>query len=285
MNYRHAFHAGNHADVFKHALLVRLVKALQRKENGFLVLDTHAGRGWYDLERAAEGDTHAREPEWPAGIGRLWDEGAAPAEMADYLALVRDFDRSRGNLGPRPRFYPGSPWVARLLARPQDRLGLWEMHPDECAALRAEFQGERRVGVQEGDGYVGVRASLPPPERRALVLIDPPYESPNEWSEALGAVREGLRRHAAATVAVWYPLTARAKSDEFLAQVGGLGAPCLCAELLIDPLSEGLRGSGLAVVNPPWKVDGEAARIGDYLVARLGRAEGAAASVRWLLEE
>src|SRR3954464_9405613 len=129
MNYRHHFHAGNFADVMKHVLLVRLIRALQKKEKGFLYLDTHAGRGRYDLEAAAMGDTTARKPEWPDGIGRLWSRTDTPDAVAGYLALVRDFDRQRGNLTAAPRYYPGSPWLARLLARPVDRLALWEKQP------------------------------------------------------------------------------------------------------------------------------------------------------------
>ncbi|HEY4988964.1 MAG TPA: 23S rRNA (adenine(2030)-N(6))-methyltransferase RlmJ, partial [Opitutaceae bacterium] len=121
MNYRHSFHAGNFADVLKHALLVRLMRSLQRKEKGFVVVDTHAGRGRYDLSAAAEGDSKAREPEWPDGIGRLWDRSDAPGEVRDYLDLIRAYDRAQGNLGSAPRFYPGSPRIARLVARAQDR--------------------------------------------------------------------------------------------------------------------------------------------------------------------
>ena len=124
MNYRHHFHAGNFADVMKHALLGRLVAGLQRKEKGFLYLDTHAGRGSYDLTAAAQGDTLARQPEHPQGIGRLWGRPDLPEGLAEYVALVKQFDREQGNPGEAPRFYPGSPWIARLLARPQERLVL-----------------------------------------------------------------------------------------------------------------------------------------------------------------
>jgi 23S rRNA (adenine2030-N6)-methyltransferase len=146
LNYRHAFHAGNFADVLKHALMVRLARAIQRKEKGFLFVDTHAGRGRYDLDKASTGDTQARAPEWPEGIGRLWGRADAPPEVADYLGLVRAFDLRHGNLTPGP----GStrvPPAGRLDRRPQDRIELWEKHPEECDALRDEFHGERRVSV------------------------------------------------------------------------------------------------------------------------------------------
>jgi len=149
VNYRHAYHAGNYADVLKHALLVRLVRALQRKEKGFLYVDTHAGQGRYDLARTARGDSRDRLPEWPDGIGRLWARADAPPELGDYLGLVRSLDRGRGGAAQAPRFYPGSPRIVRAMARPQDRLELWEREPAECAALRREFSGERRVAVRD----------------------------------------------------------------------------------------------------------------------------------------
>ena len=149
MNYRHHFHAGNFADAMKHVLLVALLRSMQGKPKGFLFLDTHAGRGSYDLLTAASGDSLARQPEWPNGIGRLWSHpsGEIPAGIADYLELVRGFDRSAGNFGAEPRFYPGSPVLARLLARPVDRLALCEQHPIECGALRRELSGTERASV------------------------------------------------------------------------------------------------------------------------------------------
>jgi 23S rRNA (adenine2030-N6)-methyltransferase len=280
VNYRHAFHAGNYADVFKHALLVRLARALQRKEKGFVFVDTHAGRGRYDLSRADRGDSREREPEWPGGIGRLWDRGDAPPEVGDYLGLVRRFDRGRGNLAPVPRFYPGSPRIMRMAARPQDRLELWERQPAECAALRREFAGERRVGVHEADGYGAMRACLPPAERRALVLIDPPFEAPEEWSQVAAALGQGIGRFPAGTYAAWFPLTGRARMDGFLGWLGAAGAPSLVAELVVDPDAAGMAGCALAVVNPPWRFAEEARSIAAYLAVVLARGHGAQGSVR-----
>jgi 23S rRNA (adenine2030-N6)-methyltransferase len=283
VNYRHAYHAGNHADVFKHALLVLLVRFLQRKEAPFLFVDTHAGRGRYDLSLSAEGDSRPRTPEWPGGIGLLWDRSDAPAAVLDYLGVVREFDRAQGNLAPGPRFYPGSPRLVREISRPADRLELWERHPEECAALRLEFGGERRVAVHEADGYGAIRACLPPRERRALVLIDPPFESQAEWASVSSALAEGKERLPAGTYAVWYPLTERARPDEFLASLRSLGVPSLSVELLLDADGPGLRGSGVAVVNPPWKFEAEAGAIADYLAASLSRGGRAEASLRWIV--
>ena len=285
MNYRHAFHAGNFADVLKHALLVRLLRALQRKEKGFVFVDTHAGRGHYDLSLAAAGDTRARAPEWPGGIGRLWDRPDVPPEVGDYLGIVRDFDRSRGNLTAVPRFYPGSPRIARAAARPQDRMELWEMQAAEGAALRGDLEGERRVSVHLADGYGAFRACLPPAERRALVLVDPPFEAPGEWSAVSGALAEGLGRFPSGTYALWYPLSERAGPGDFLDSIGRAGLPALAAELVMDPAAPGLQGCGVAVINPPWRFDLEAQVIVGYLAEALSREARAQGSVRWIVDQ
>jgi 23S rRNA (adenine2030-N6)-methyltransferase len=285
VNYRHAYHAGNFADVLKHALLVRLMRALQKKEKGFMYVDTHAGRGGYDLSQAAEGDTHARIPEWPDGIGRLWDRSDIPAEMAEYLEIVLDYNRYKGSDSGPPRFYPGSPRIAAKVCRPQDRMDLWEKHPEEFACLRDDFAGERRVAVHKADGYVAPRASLPPTERRALVLIDPPFEAPNEWDAIGAAVGEGLGRLPAATFAIWYPLTDRAHPDGFAKALEALKVPTFAAELIIEPGAPGMSGCGVVVANPPWKFEGEAGAIVSYVATALRRGQEAQGSVRWVVPE
>jgi 23S rRNA (adenine2030-N6)-methyltransferase len=290
VNYRHQFHAGNFADVMKHVLLGRLLRTLQKKEKGFLYLDTHAGRGRYDLEVAATGDSLARKPEWPDGIGRLWswDPAALPSAVAEYLGLVRAFDRRAGNLETSPRFYPGSPWIARLLARPVDRLALCEKHPAECAALKAEFARNAGVSVQELDGYVALRAMLPPPERRALVLIDPPFEAQDEFAQIGAALRDGLGRFATGTFVVWYPLTSRARVEEFLAVVRALNPPpTLTCELAIagEQTAIKMRACGLVVINPPWQFDREAEQSLAFLADALAQAPGAGARVEWIVAE
>jgi 23S rRNA (adenine2030-N6)-methyltransferase len=288
VNYRHSFHAGNFADVFKHALLVRLVRALQQKEKGFLYLDTHAGRGHYDLVAAAQGDTLARRPEWPDGIGRLWARSDLPAALADYVSLVREFDRQNDQGAAMPRFYPGSPRLVQQLARPQDRLALSEKHPGECAELRAEFARERRVSVHEMDGYTALRAMLPPPERRALVLIDPPFEAQDEFAQITGALREGLRRLPGGVFAIWYPLTERARVDTFFAELETLKLPpTLALELAVAGEASGLkmRGCGLVIVNPPWQFDRETQVFMPVLAGLLAQAPGEGAALRWLVPE
>jgi 23S rRNA (adenine2030-N6)-methyltransferase len=288
MNYRHGFHAGNFADVVKHALVVALLTALQRKAKGLLYLDTHAGRGRYDLERAAAGETLARRPEWPDGIGRLTETAGAPPAVLEYLAQVRRFDREAGNLADTPRFYPGSPLLVQALLRPQDRMALCEMQPAECAALRAELGAAARVSVQALDGYVALRAMLPPPERRALVLIDPPFEAQDEYERIAEGLREGLRRFSSGTFAVWYPLTDRARVGEFATRVRNLAPPpTLFAELEIAPESSTVKmhGCGLLIVNPPWGFAAEARTLLEFLAPRLAREGTGRARVDWVVPE
>ena len=289
MNYRHRFHAGNFADVMKHALLVRLVRGMQQKEKGFLFLDTHAGRGRYDLAKASTGDALERQPEWPGGIGKLWQTSLEPPSvLTEYLALVRDFDRRAGNLEPVPRFYPGSPWIGCLLARPVDRLALCEKHPAECAALRGEFGGVRRVSVHEVDGYGALRAMLPPPERRGLVLIDPPFEAQDEFAQISNALAAGMRRFPAGVYAIWYPLTTRARVADFLGGIAALQPrTALVIEVTIAPEDSLLKmkGCGIVVLNPPWLFEQDASSIVADLAIRLAQEPGGSSRVEWLVRE
>ena len=290
MNYRHHFHAGNFADVMKHALLVRLLRGLQKKEKGFLFLDTHAGRGSYDLEEAASGQSLVRKPEWPDGIGRLWSRlgDEMPALLADYLTVVRDFDQRSGNLETALRFYPGSPWIARLLARPVDRLALCELHPAEFSALHSEFAGLPRTSVHPLNGYTGIRAMLPPVERRALVFIDPPFEEQDEFEQISGALAEGLRRFPSAVFAVWYPLTIRARVDDFFAALRAFSPPpALAVELTVASDSSALKmkGCGLLVINPPWTFAEDASALVTHLGPLLAQEPGGGARVDWIVRE
>src|SRR4051812_5411000 len=241
MNYRHHYHAGNYADVFKHVLLLQLIRAMQRKEKGFLYLDTHAGRGGYDLAMPSVlPDGRTREAEYPAGIGRFWGATGLPAAVGDYLELVKRFNERRGGEAEL-RFYPGSPWIAKLLLRPQDRMALCELRPDDAEALDFDFARESKVTVQAIDGYTGLKAMLPPPEKRALVLIDPPFESKAEFTGVLRGLDEALRRMPGVVCAVWYPLTERARVDEFHYAVRAMAVPTFAAELSIAGEASALR--------------------------------------------
>lgn len=289
MNYRHHYHAGNYADVFKHVLLMQLIRAMQRKDKGFLYLDTHAGRGGYDLSLpSALPDGRSREPEYPAGIGRLWGAPNLPPVLNDYLALVRRFNDRHGATGPELKFYPGSPWIAKMLLRPQDRMALCELRAEDAEALDFEFARESRVTVQVLDGYTGLKAMLPPPEKRALVLIDPPFESKGEFADILRGLGEALKRLPGAVCAVWYPVTERARVDEFHRGLITLSPPpAFFAEISIAGDSSQLRmkGCGLLVLNPPWQIDAEIRGVLPALVQRLKVDSGAGMQSGWLVPE
>ena len=229
MNYRHAFHAGNFADCMKHALLVWIVRALARKAAPFRVLDTHAGRGRYDLMAEAE-----RTGEWRNGIARIL--GDPPAPLADYVGLV-------GGLVGRLGLYPGSPLLVRALLREGDRLACCELQTDDAAALRLLFARDRQVAVHNRDGYAAVRALLPPLERRGLVLLDPPFEQDAEWDLLLDALREGARRFAGGVYAAWYPIKGRAAARAFHDRVRDAGLrDVVAAELWVRETRRCLRG-------------------------------------------
>lgn len=308
MNYRHHYHAGNYADVFKHVLLLQLIRAMQRKEKGFLYLDTHAGRGGYDLAvPSILPDGRTREPEHPAGIGRLWGAVDLPGLITDYLALVRRFNDRRGSsfakasavaeamadksedkdTGAGLHYYPGSPWIAKLLLRPQDRMVLCELRPDDAEALDFDFARETGVKVLVMDGYTGLKAQLPPPEKRALVLIDPPFENKGEFAAIQRGVADALRRLPGAVCAVWYPLTERARTEEFHRTLLELAVPALFAELSIAGETSQLRmkGCGLLILNPPWQIDGEIRAVLPLLAQRLGVEAGGSAVCDWLVPE
>ena len=290
MNYRHHYHAGNYADVFKHVLLLQLIRAMQRKDKGFLYLDTHAGRGGYDLSTPAVlPDGRSREPEFPAGIGRLWNSTPGKSSaIDDYLALIQRYNDRQGATGPELKFYPGSPWVAKLSLRAQDRMALFELRADDAEALDFDFAREPRVKVQAIDGYTGLKAVLPPPEKRALVLIDPPFESKSEFADIVRGLREMLKRLPGAVCAVWYPVTERARVDEFHRTLFELLLPpTLFAEISIagDGSQLRMKGCGLLMLNPPWQIDAEIRAVLPVLVERLKIDAGAGFNRGWLVPE
>ena len=259
MNYRHEFHAGNFADCFKHAILVWLLQAMARKDKPFLVLDTHAGIGAYDLGGAAA----LRTGEAAGGILRLLDN--TPPALVPYIDLVR---AARG--------YPGSPAIIRALLRPGDRAVLCELHPEDNASLRHYVGRDRQMAVHLRDGYEAVGAFLPPPERRGLTLIDPPYESTGEFARLASTLRLAHARFASGVVAAWYPLKHRAPVREFQESLRASGLRDIVAvELFLrepaDPAR--LNGCGMLVVNPPFQFESEMAPILLALLQRLGQRE------------
>ncbi len=261
MNYRHAFHAGNHGDCLKHALFVALLDRLLRKDTPLAVIDLHAGRGRYDLA----GPEATRTGEWQGGIGRLIDQ--PPAPLARYVGLVRA-------LG----LYPGSPAFARALLRPADRLVLNEMHPEEFAALRAWAEGDARITLRQGDAWM-LRGIVPPAgHRRGLVLFDPPYEAEGEHARLAAVLREAHRLAPTFVLAAWYPVKHLAPVRLLRDTLAGLPKVVDAAVYLRPPLDPSrLNGSGLIVINAPWGYAEDAGVIVDALRLRL--ADGAGASV------
>lgn len=246
MNYRHAFHAGNHADVLKHAVLLYCLDALKRKETPFAVLDTHAGRGLYDLG----GPEAARSPEWRDGIARLWNWPEPPPLIARYLEAVRAFNAD-GSL----RNYPGSPALVTTNLRDQDVLMACELHPEDAGALRRALPRKANMQVHERDGWEALSALLPPAQKRGLVLIDPPYEATDELQISVEALRTTLRRFAHGVYLWWRPLKSSAELNAADAEVQSFAdRNTLRADLWVaTPQREGkLVGSSVFLINPPF---------------------------------
>ncbi|HEY2345906.1 MAG TPA: 23S rRNA (adenine(2030)-N(6))-methyltransferase RlmJ [Xanthomonadaceae bacterium] len=279
MNYRHAFHAGNHADVLKHIVLLALLDALKRKDAPFVVLDTHAGRGRYALHD----DQARRTGEADTGVARVLGAHADSAAIRRYQDAIRACNPDGGL-----RIYPGSPLLAAMALRADDRLSCCEMQAEEAQALKTLFARDPRVHVQAGDGYAAIKALLPPKPRRGLVLIDPPYETQEaEYGAALAALTEGLERWPQGTYALWFPIKRRRDLQRFLRAVAKLPAKdILLAELLVRPDDSPLRlnGSAMLLLNPPWKVDAEIAAALPELVRELGE-NGASHRLEWLKRE
>jgi 23S rRNA (adenine2030-N6)-methyltransferase len=270
VNYRHAYHAGGFSDVVKHAVLALLIERLKEKPAAFSVLDTHAGVGQYDLAAEIAGKTG----EWQTGIGRLLDGEAHPL-MRAYLEAVR----------AKP--YPGSPRLARALLRPQDRLVLCELHPEDFAALKREFRGDAQVALHHRDAWEALPALVPPKEKRGLVLVDPAFEVTDEFARMLNAVHAAHRRWSAGHYALWYPIKHRGPVDIFL---GALKATGMRKMLLLELTVHGvlapdrLNGCGMVLINPPWQLDTALLELLPWLQQRLAQS-GGDARVEWLTGE
>lgn len=277
--YRHLFHAGNFADVFKHSLLTQLLLVLEKKDKPFFVLDTHAGIGLYDL-------THAwaqKNAEYKDGIALLWERKDAPNLLVPYLEAVRA-ENGQGAL----RFYPGSPRIVRRLLRPNDRMVLIELNRKDCEELEALFRGDRQVMVRLMDGYQALRAFLPPKERRGLVFIDSSFDRAQEFRRLTEGLVEAYRRFATGVYGLWYPLMEPTAMRAFERGVMATGIrKVLQVELSVMPDDWGgnMRGCGLLVVNPPFGFEEIARSMLDWLWPVLSRDRDGGHTVRWLAEE
>ena len=270
LSYRHAFHAGNHADVLKHFIEVQLLRYLAQKDKPFWFIDTHAGAGCYSLDSGYA----TKNAEYESGIARLWQRDDLPAALADYVALVK-----RINPDGQMKLYPGSPLIALELLREQDRMRLFELHPTDSEILQENFAGHAaKVLMQAADGFGALKALLPPPPRRALVLIDPPYEDKQDYQRVVAALREGLKRFASGMYAVWYPQLQRAEARQLPEQLKRLPVKSwLHVALSVQAPSEdgfGMHGSGMFILNPPWLLRGVLQEVMPYLANVLGQNGG-----------
>ncbi|MCA0276353.1 MAG: 23S rRNA (adenine(2030)-N(6))-methyltransferase RlmJ [Proteobacteria bacterium] len=282
MNYRHAYHAGNFADVVKHAVLARLVEYLKRKDKAFRVIDTHAGIGLYDL-----GSEEAQKTgEWHDGIGRLV-ETKLPADAADLLEPYLDAVRAQNPEGGISS-YPGSPVIARHLLRKQDRLSAIELHPEDAQTLAAQFEGDFQTKVIELDGWLALGAHLPPKEKRGLVLVDPPFEKEGEFNRLVDGLARAHKRWPGGVFALWYPVKDRKAVAAFREALAGAGIPKIMdIEFYIRPPSPEPRldGTGMVVVNPPFQLEAELRTMLPALAKVLAEQKGARWSVEWLAGE
>jgi 23S rRNA (adenine2030-N6)-methyltransferase len=271
LSYRHAFHAGNHADVLKHCILVQLLRYLNQKDKPYWFVDTHAGAGRYLLD-----SEHAtKNAEFEGGIGRLWSRNDLPPHLTDYVAQVRGM-----NSDGRLRHYPGSPWLAYELMRPDDRLRLFELHSTDVRLLEKTFaKAGSRVAIRQADGFQEIKSVLPPPPRRGLVLIDPAYEDKRDYLRVVATLKEALSRFATGSFAVWYPQLQRGDARELPDKLRKLAPKWLDARLTVQapaPDGFGMHGSGMFIVNPPWTLAAELGVVLPFLAKALAVDDHAA---------
>ncbi|MCX7205627.1 MAG: 23S rRNA (adenine(2030)-N(6))-methyltransferase RlmJ [Proteobacteria bacterium] len=277
LSYRHAFHAGNHADVLKHYIQTQILSYFNQKDKSYWYIDTHSGAGVYSL---TEGYA-TKNAEFESGIARLWERDDLPESIAEYVDVVKAL-----NPDGKLTLYPGSPYVADQLLRPTDRLRLFELHSSDSKILKENFaEAGRRVAVIAGDGFAGIKAVLPPPPRRGVTLIDPPYEDKNDYDYVIDMLHEALSRFATGTYAVWYPQLQRAESKQLPEELKKLGVNSwLHVALSVQSPSAdgfGMHGSGMFILNPPWTLAATLRETMPYLVKILGQGKGA----KYILEE
>lgn len=289
-SYRHGFHAGNHADVLKHCVLTQLLGYLNQKEAAYMVIDTHAGAGLYQLDS----DYATKSGESNQGVALLWGREDAPALVSEYLQIIRDM-----NPAGRLRHYPGSPFLSERLMRDQDRLRVFEMHPTDSKLLAENFRkldahaaanGQRpssrgtRVQLQRADGFAGLKALLPPPSRRGLVLMDPSYEDKDDYRKVKVAIEDAQKRFATGTYAVWYPVLGRLESQQLPERLKRVAASdWLNVTLTVaGPSGEDkrLRSSGMFIINPPWTLEATLKDTMPWLSKVLAQDEGAGFAIQ-----
>ncbi|MEM5473345.1 23S rRNA (adenine(2030)-N(6))-methyltransferase RlmJ [Hoeflea sp. AS60] len=282
MNYRHSYHAGNFADVLKHAVLAQIITYLKRKNQAFRVIDTHAGIGTYNLSSVEAQKTG----EWRDGIGRIMDatlSAELKAFLAPWLEAVESLNPKGGVL-----HYPGSPKLSRLVMRKQDRLTAIELHPDDAQILKTVFEGDYQVRVIELDGWLSLGAHLPPKEKRGIVLIDPPFEEDGEYDRMIDGLARATRRFPGGTYMLWHPIKADSPLASFDKKLIALGRPrTLTVRLMIrdNKTAPGLNGSGLVIINPPFTLEAELKQILPELARLMAQGPGAKSELATLVGE
>lgn len=272
LSYRHGFHAGNHGDVLKHWTLVLIAEYMGKKDKPYWYVDTHSAAGGYDLASADANKT----AEFKQGIAKLWKQDA-PTVLHSYLKLVKTFNPD-GDL----KLYPGSPWFVRQCLREQDKARLFELHPQDFALLKQNFARDKQTKTDQQDGFTGLKSILPPPTKRALVAIDPPYEQAKEYDQVVNTLKQSLKQFATGVYVVWYPLinrnTKQDASEHMVNKLKQLDAKSvLDVRLWVNGKSEekGMYGSGLTVINPPWTLKSQLEEGLPYLVKTLGNTDQA----------
>ncbi len=276
MNYRHAFHAGNHADVLKHTVLALVLRYMNSKPKPYRLIDTHAGAGGYSLQ----GRFAKKKGEFEQGIARLWERDDLPEAVADYVALVRQF-----NPGGRLEQYPGSPAIAQMLLRAQDQLRLFELHPTDHRILASYLGTVKGAEVYDTDGFEGLKGQVPPSTRRAVVLMDPSYEGQRDYSRVVASLREAIVRFPEGVYMVWYPQVTKLEAAQLPKRLQALAPKgWLHARLTVqqpDSQGFGLAGSGVFIINPPFTLHEQLLHVLPYLTDVLGQYDGA----NYLLEQ
>jgi 23S rRNA (adenine2030-N6)-methyltransferase len=267
--YRHAFHAGNHADVLKHCVLQQVLAYMNQKDKPYWVIDTHAGAGMYSLKS----EYANTKSEYLDGVARLWNCKDLPQVLQEYLDLVglcnsnKDWD-----------FYPGSPEIIRRMIRPDDRMRLFELHPTDFQILSAHFERSRIAKLFKDDAFVGLKALLPPPTRRAVIFMDPPYEMKTDYSKVVSSIAEGVKRFADGVYIVWYPILTRGDHIELIESLKAISNKTLNIAMTVqepDADGFGMLGSGLFLINPPWNLKSTMESVMPYLTKKLAQFDGA----------
>jgi 23S rRNA (adenine2030-N6)-methyltransferase len=258
--YRHAFHAGNHADVLKHCVLQQILLYMNQKYKPYWVIDTHAGAGMYSLES----EYANTKGEYHNGIARLRGRDDLPSALQEYLDLVKACN-NKGEWS----LYPGSPEIIRRTIRAEDRIRLFELHPTDHDLLAEHFESDRQAKVFKGDGFAALKALLPPPTKRGVIFMDPPYEIKSDYLKVITALEEGLARFAEGVYVVWYPILTRGDHLQLVESMRGLSEKTLDVSIIVQESDErgfGILGSGLCVINPPWVLKDALSTILPYLV-------------------